>query len=95
MSGVIITGMDMPDTCKECRKESSFQVVGIDCAFLNHKDCPLKSVNGLIAEIKSKAITHGQVVEGEYFAEDAENINYGLDMAIEIIKEYCKEEQEE
>lgn len=42
-------------------------------------------------EIKSSLITHGQVVEGEYFADDAESINYGLNKASEIITEHLKE----
>lgn len=43
------------------------------------------------AEIQKNLITHGQVVEGEYFSEDAENINYGLNKAISIIDKHLKE----
>ena len=44
------------------------------------------------AEISSKLITHGQVIDGEYFAEDAEYINYGLNMALEIIDKHIGKE---
>ena len=46
------------------------------------------------SEISSKLITHGQVIEGEYFAEDAEYINHGLNMALEIINKYIGERSE-
>ena len=36
-------------------------------------------------EIESNLITHGQVIEGEYYPDDAEAINYGLRKALEII----------
>ena len=43
------------------------------------------------AEISSNLITDGQVIEGEYFAEDAEYINHGLNMALEIIDKHIGE----
>ena len=45
-------------------------------------------------EIESNLITHGQVIEGEYYPDDAEAINYGLRKALEIIDRHIRERSE-
>ena len=94
---VIIEGMQMPGSCRECEWRKK-------CPHWNRRslwkeeymrkradDCHLKSVDGLIEKMQSCFITHGQVIEGEFFSDDAENYNLGLEKAIEIIREYCGE----
>lgn len=47
---------------------------------------PLEKVlEEITGEIEENLITDGQVIEGEFFADDAENINYGLNVALKII----------
>ena len=48
----------------------------------------LSIIEDIKAEIKSQLITHGQVIEGEFYPDDAEYINYGLNTALEIIDKH-------
>ena len=45
-------------------------------------------------EIESNLITHGQVIEGEFYPVDAENINYGIRKALAIIDQHIGERSE-
>ena len=81
---VIITDMDMPkgNNCMFCEKDCFWQGTDVD---RNDpiEDCPLKSVEGLIAKIESNIQeTTSNCLENRDF-------NAGLYIAIEIIKEYC------
>ena len=80
---VIITGMDMPkeNNCKFCEKDCFWQ--GADVDRNDHiEDCPLKSVDGLIEEIKKMKITSGVKNQGTW--------NECLYYVTERIKEYCE-----
>lgn len=76
---VIVTGMDMPKNCKECRKESSHEIVGMDCILLHHTDCPLKSIDGLIERMENMKDIPDQ---GTWRA--------AIDECIATVKEYCE-----
>ena len=81
---VIVTGIDMPKNCVDCRKESTQNVVGIDCSWLDNKNCPLKSIDGLIERIEKAKGVFNQ--HGEQASLEATGLQY----AIELIKEYCE-----
>ena len=79
--------------CKEydtekhcCHRYSSF----IRESLQDKVDSVLEDIK---AEIASNLITHGQVIEGEYFSDDAENINYGLKKALEIIDKHISRKE--
>ena len=61
---------------------------GVNTKWENCTVIDRKVIEDIKAEIKSQLITHGQVIEGEYFPDDAENINYGLNTALEIIDKH-------
>ena len=90
--GVIITGMEIPESCYYCPLASGGwkKDEGAWCdargerlsAGSNARDCPLKSVDGLIEQIEEMG---GHVHDSNYWN--------GVYDAIEIIKNYCKEEE--
>ena len=65
---VIDTSMDMPRSCDVCpnyQGENSYCLKGcfipykmFDMGDVRHKDCPLKSADEMIAEIKEDLLTH-------------------------------------
>ena len=92
---VIITGMDMPNTCHKCKYSKCYfygkawQTIDGTKDYRSNRDktCPLKSIKGLIKKIEQEIDDNPYASLGEYRA--------GLYKGIEIIKEYCEEEQEE
>ncbi len=46
------------------------------------------------AEIQSELIIREQIIDGEYFADEAEQINSGLNKALEILEKYIQEVEE-
>ena len=88
---VIITDMDMPLTCEKCEYpkcvlyKTSWYTVGNDS--LNYtteryRDCPLKSTDGMIAEIEHMVF---RPYEGRDMLDRNDVIN--------IIHKYCDKEQ--
>ena len=82
---VIVTGIDMPKNCVDCRKESTQNVVGIDCSWLDNKNCPLKSIDGLIAKINKQEFTHHNG-ENHWYMTPSEI----KEIVENIIREYCE-----
>jgi len=84
---VIITGMDMPNTCGVCEASGTgachkwhFKESGRK----RDDDCPLRSVEGLIEELE------------EYARRQGDGWDYGIvQSAIDIVKEYCGMEGQE
>ena len=84
---MIVTGMEMPKFCGECnasgtgvcRKWVSVKELGSKRSEL----CPLKSVDGLIEKLNECADNKST---GE---------QVGIDLAIDVIKEYCGMEDAE
>ena len=85
---VIITGMDMPESCEKCQMSYDMQLSG--CPIL-HKwsttheenrmdDCPLKSVDELIDKIEI------EICSRNYYTRETDT----RDKIIDIIKEYCE-----
>lgn len=101
---VILKGLSMPKSCSECKL--SFDSYNNDTQVFcysnhitesindytnrRHPKCPLQSIDDLISNVKKEYITEGQVYSGEFFSDDAENINYGVNKAIESIQKFCK-----
>ena len=86
---VIITGMEMPESCgmceasgtSVCRKWSSLK--GYDVGSKRADGCPLKSVDGLIEEIEMvREKEEPYVYDYRYYR------NEGLDMALTTLKQY-------
>ena len=94
---VIITGIDMPKSCEECpiayftegcyRDECQATKSEIMYAKQILSDCPLKTVEGLIAKIESN------IQETTPNCMKNRDFNAGLYIAIEIIKKYCEVEE--
>ena len=91
---VIATGMDMPRSCGSCEASGtgvcklwmkSSEINGI--GYNRHPDCPIKSVEGLIEEIR-KMPNDNPSYWHTCDVVDRENL-------IEIIKEYCKVSEKE
>lgn len=96
---VIITGMDMPTGCHECQKfldEDDYCIIQ-DLAMTQYewdrytfdkqyKNCPLKSIDGLIKKIVNSPIDVGQDMYKTKYDGAARRQNE----IIEIIKEYCE-----
>ena len=84
---VIVTGIDIPKSCGECnasgtgacRKWFDVKEIGLK----RSERCPLKSVDGLIEKLN-------ECVDDKSTGEQV-----GIDLAIDIIKEYCGMEDEE
>ena len=89
---VIVTGMDMPKVCIDCHRvncnlpyksNTNREIVKNAYTVSVHKDCPLKSVEGLIEKV-------------EQLKKSCANDTYGKCMANAIsrveklIKEYCE-----
>ena len=101
---VIIKGLSMPKSCSECKLsfDSYNDDIQVFCYSHNitesvhnytnkrHPKCPLQSIDDLISDVKKEGITEGQVYSGEFFSDDAENINYGINKAIECIQKFYK-----
>lgn len=73
----------MRDTTKEEKESVDKYVKSISIRMI-----PMSVIEDIKAEIKSELITHGQVIEGEYFSDDAGNINFGLNKALKIIDKH-------
>lgn len=90
---MILVDMEMPKSCRFChlqdvcvpfQREVVTEVVSIDTLNERHKDCPIKSVEGLIEKIEEKAsMNHGD-------SDLNVGVTVGLAYAIGIIKEYCE-----
>ena len=78
-----IQGVDYSDSCLVARIDELEEE-------LENESIPKSVIEDIKAEIKEELITHGQVIEGEYFSEDAENINFGLNKALEIINNHIR-----
>lgn len=102
---VIVTGMDMPGKCADCKLTyldtgddayfgaNEYRCViddsVIDCNVSEKAyDCPLKSVEGLIEQIRKHEFVHFKD-NGGYYMEPAEI----KDVVETIIKEYCGMEE--
>ena len=81
---------------ENCKNPDSYGEICVRCnkcgRFDKENYVPMSVIEDIKAEIEAKFITHGQVVDGEYFAEDAEYINHGLNMALEIIDKHIRGE---
>ena len=90
---VIITEMDMPNTCHKCKYSQCYFYDKAWVTIDNKKDyrsdrdktCPLKSVKGLIERLQ-KEIDKDMSGKDPY---GVEKYKEGLREAIEHIKEYC------
>ena len=85
---VIATGMDMPKSCWECPLTEKMSCFNFDFedSEKRPKDCPLKSVEGLIEKINNLSDTiRGIRSDGNCFFTPEE--------VIKIIKEYCELEE--
>lgn len=99
---VIITGESLPNTCGHCGgcydyKENKFfcslsaEAFDIGIKTKRPKKCPLKSIDGLISSIQKE-------IDRDIGGTDPNGVQMykiGLQVAINVIKGYCKEEQEE
>lgn len=92
---VIVTGMDMPESCKRCpirydcyRWIRYLQTQTTTACNPQMEGCPLKSVDGLIKKIEQqqKVIS---LLKGLSGAEEMK----GMNDCIKIIKEYCGMEE--
>ena len=76
----------------ECMFDDEYNRINL----LEHKIpnfCPLKSIDGLIEKLEKKKIYRGWLCYANMDDVDADKTHdVALDKAIEIIKEYCKEE---
>lgn len=87
---VIITDMNMPKGCSDCKCTYNDWMgetrccFGAKCIYWDHvpKDCPLKSADEMIKEIEDYA--NDQYSEGEYIAENT---------VLDIIHKYTDKEQ--
>lgn len=89
---VIVTGMEMPESCSVCPLHTEYMSniicgktgskIGITCAcYERMKDCPLKSVEGLIEKIKTDM--------SRFMYDDYGNTTTEHDVLVGIIREYC------
>ena len=89
---VIITEMDMPKCCDVCERDCPENLKiwyladdkDINNGTAIHPNCPLKSIDGLIDKIieRGDLYTIGGRASGK-------SVKLGMEIAIEIIKEYC------
>lgn len=93
---VIITGMDMPENCMRCPMDYKTWGDTYNCRIKfreisrnkyedsveRHKDCPLKSVDGLVEELTEYGNCQCDAWD-----------NSIIQGAIEIIEEYCEVEE--
>ena len=77
---VIITGVDMPKCCFECRKSCDKRFHVADKKTKRADDCPFKSVNGLIEFVSVK--THIRSEEHPCLVD--------INEVVRLIKEYCE-----
>lgn len=91
---VILTGVDTPKNCDSCDlyvlDRDGFPYCAKTKQFIfkgkiHNKDCPLKSVDGLI-----EMLNDARYCGGGHYSENA--LSSGILSAIEIIKEYCEME---
>lgn len=103
---VILTGMEIPKSCGECgmsyREHYYSKDVPVMCPIVysplglniieKHKNCPLKSLEGLIERLEQakqyRGMTGKSVIDKCNVGLDR-YFDLGLDKAIRIIKEYC------
>ena len=100
--GVIVTTIDMPESCLQCVEFLRGDPVTGEKLYCHwtwedvtdnfhnktiHSECPLKSVSELLTKIKR----HKQLADGK-FPYDFIAYNKGLYDSMEVIKEYCKVE---
>ena len=83
---IIANGIDLDKHDEELIKETVANVWGTVV--------PMSVIEDIRTEIEEELITHGQVIEGEYFSEDAGNINFGLNKALNIIDKHIGKEKE-
>lgn len=88
---VIVTGMDMPESCKRCpirydcyRWIRFLQTQTTTACHPKMEGCPLKSVDGLIEQIRRQEFVHF-TDNGGYYMTPAEI----KDVVETIIKKYC------
>ena len=76
---VIITGMDIPKNCSECKYKGNCESIDYEADIIDlgarQEHCPVKTVSGLIDKIKIYR-------------------ELPVKQVIEIIKEYCGEEKD-
>lgn len=96
--GVVIRGMDLPECCGKCRDCRIVLPNEMKCYRTKSTmdwelgenrrmaDCPLKSVDGLIDEIKSLSNANT-----DYWNDNADTVD--REDLIDTIREYCGEEQ--
>lgn len=97
---VIITGMDMQDNCRFCPARETYEDrsycnnmlskhIDIDLDNTKPKWCPLKSAEGLIAQIQKE-------IDKDIGGNDPDGVEMyktGLREAVEWIKDYCEVEE--
>lgn len=94
---VIDISMDMPKSCDICPKRWKceldilvksyfpYNVVKDEYTNKRHKDCPLKSTDEMIAEIKGNFDKHGIV----------SLYNKGINDTLKVVRKYCDKENNE
>ena len=97
---VIITNMNMPDTCKECPLATEKCLSTAEYTELDKRaeGCTVKSVDGLIKEMKFFAKRQEEIAlaindEDKRYAHI--QVANAYHHCVQVIEEYCKEEQEE
>ena len=100
---VIITNMDMPETCWKCLlydgengicKYLGFKYIGVaDPSVERESDCPLKSLDDAIDDIQTNinSMKENAKLHEKGIRQNGEMIAAGLQMALDIIDSYCKE----
>ena len=87
---VIVTGVDLPSKCAYCDAQFNYECryTRWHCKDFFDKrsdDCPMKSVEGLIREIREKG-----ELDFKGTRANCKSIKLGMEYAIKIIKEYCE-----
>lgn len=104
---VIITNMDMPKGCYECPLREDHGWEGDWCAVSEGCDligettrpsyCPLKSLDDAIDDIQTNinSMKENAKLHEKGIRQNGEMIAAGLQMALDIIDSYCKENTDE
>lgn len=103
MSLVIVN--ELPKSCMGCKFEQTFHEedytthrCGIYCVLdtwahsrKRAKECRLMPLTQIIIELNNKKIKYEDVVSNEYTSEYAKNVNEGIDIAINTLKNMLNE----
>lgn len=82
---VIDTSMNLPKSCALCKYNSNCEYWEQTVEGYKNKNCPLKTTDDMIAEIKGNFDKHGIV----------SLYNKGINDTLEVVRRYCDKEQED